>query len=43
VFFCRSGNRSGKALACLRRLGHRNAWHVAGGIALAEAALALAA
>lgn len=33
VFFCRSGNRSGKAVASLRRLGHASAWHIAGGIA----------
>ncbi|MET3133947.1 cysteine desulfurase [Oxalobacteraceae bacterium GrIS 1.11] len=40
VFFCRSGKRSGKAAACLRRLGYQNAWHVSGGMALNEAALA---
>jgi cysteine sulfinate desulfinase/cysteine desulfurase-like protein/rhodanese-related sulfurtransferase len=34
VLFCRSGNRSGKAVACLRRLGYAQAWHVAGGLAL---------
>jgi len=33
VFFCRSGNRSGKAVASLRALGHASAWHLAGGIA----------
>ncbi|MDC8760821.1 aminotransferase class V-fold PLP-dependent enzyme [Janthinobacterium fluminis] len=40
VFFCRSGNRSGKAVACLHRLGYAAAWHVSGGMALGEAALA---
>ena len=35
VFVCRSGNRSGKAASCLRRLGYRQAWHLAGGLALA--------
>jgi cysteine desulfurase len=35
VFFCRSGNRSERAALCLRRRGYRNAWHLAGGIALA--------
>ena len=39
VFFCRSGNRSAKAAACLRRLGYPTAWHVSGGMALGEAAL----
>jgi cysteine desulfurase len=34
VFFCRSGARSIKAAQCLQRLGYRNAWHVAGGVAL---------
>jgi rhodanese-related sulfurtransferase len=34
VFFCRSGNRSERAALCLRRRGYRNAWHLAGGIAL---------
>ncbi|MDQ1814896.1 aminotransferase class V-fold PLP-dependent enzyme [Massilia sp. CCM 9210] len=34
VFFCRSGARSVKAAQCLHRLGYRNAWHVAGGVAL---------
>ncbi|NHZ40484.1 aminotransferase class V-fold PLP-dependent enzyme [Massilia aquatica] len=42
VFFCRSGARSIKAAQCLRRLGYRNAWHVAGGVALG-AGLPLAA
>ena len=42
VFFCRSGARSIKAAQCLRRLGYRNAWHVAGGVALG-AVLPLAA
>ena len=35
VFFCRSGNRSARAAHCLHRLGYQNAWHVAGGVALA--------
>ena len=35
VLFCRSGNRSLKALRYLHRLGYRNAWHMAGGLALA--------
>jgi cysteine sulfinate desulfinase/cysteine desulfurase-like protein/rhodanese-related sulfurtransferase len=33
VFFCRSGNRSLKAASALRRLGHAQAWHLAGGLA----------
>src|SRR5450830_690905 len=46
VFFCRSGNRSARASACLRRLGHGAAWQLNGGMAMAEATrhpLALAA
>jgi cysteine desulfurase len=46
VFFCRTGNRSGRAARCLRRLGYASAWEVVGGVALSEAApapLALAA
>jgi rhodanese-related sulfurtransferase len=35
VFVCRSGNRSARAARLLRRLGHAQAWHVAGGLALA--------
>lgn len=35
VFICRSGNRSGKAAASLRRLGYAQAWTLAGGLALA--------
>ncbi len=35
VFFCRSGVRSARAAQCLHRLGYQNAWHVAGGVALA--------
>jgi cysteine desulfurase len=35
VFFCRSGNRSAKAAGYLRRLGYADAWHLAGGLALA--------
>jgi cysteine sulfinate desulfinase/cysteine desulfurase-like protein/rhodanese-related sulfurtransferase len=34
VFLCRSGNRSGRAAACLQRLGHRQAFSVSGGMAL---------
>lgn len=34
VFLCRSGKRSVKAAQWLHRLGHRNAWHIAGGLAL---------
>ncbi|MGF6120188.1 cysteine desulfurase [Janthinobacterium lividum] len=37
VFFCRSGNRSARAAACLRRLGHGAAWQLNGGMAMAEA------
>ncbi|MES2298709.1 MAG: aminotransferase class V-fold PLP-dependent enzyme [Pseudomonadota bacterium] len=46
VFFCRTGNRSGKAAACLHRLGYPNVRNVVGGLALGDhgpAALALAA
>ncbi|TFW35211.1 aminotransferase class V-fold PLP-dependent enzyme [Massilia horti] len=35
VFFCRSGNRSAKAAQCLRQAGYAQAWHLAGGLALA--------
>ena len=35
VFVCRSGNRSARAARLLRRLGHAQAWHVSGGLALA--------
>lgn len=35
VFICRSGNRSMKAAQCLRRLGHRQAYSLNGGLALA--------
>jgi cysteine sulfinate desulfinase/cysteine desulfurase-like protein/rhodanese-related sulfurtransferase len=34
VFCCRSGARSAKAAACLRRLGHPHAYDLAGGLAL---------
>ncbi|MDB5951356.1 MAG: cysteine desulfurase [Massilia sp.] len=34
VFFCRSGKRSARAAQWLHRLGYRNAWHLAGGLAL---------
>lgn len=37
VFFCRSGNRSARAAACLRRLGHGAAWQLNGGMAMADA------
>lgn len=33
VFVCRSGNRSAQAARALRRLGHQEAWSLAGGIA----------
>ncbi|MGK5019897.1 aminotransferase class V-fold PLP-dependent enzyme [Janthinobacterium lividum] len=36
IFFCRSGNRSARAAACLRRLGHAAAWQLNGGMAMAE-------
>ncbi|NVM75985.1 cysteine sulfinate desulfinase/cysteine desulfurase-like protein/rhodanese-related sulfurtransferase [Duganella sp. SG902] len=35
LFFCRSGNRSLKAAHCMRRLGHRQAYSLNGGLALA--------
>lgn len=34
LFFCRSGNRSAQAAKALRRLGHAQAWSLAGGLAL---------
>jgi cysteine desulfurase len=34
VFVCRSGARSARAAAMLRRMGHTNAWHLPGGLAL---------
>ena len=34
VFVCRSGNRSAQAAQCLRRLGHSQAYTLAGGLAL---------
>ena len=34
VFYCRSGNRSAQAANALRRLGHAQAWSLAGGLAL---------
>ncbi|MFK3739586.1 aminotransferase class V-fold PLP-dependent enzyme [Massilia sp. TN1-12] len=34
VFFCRSGNRSARAALCLQRLGHPQAFTLAGGLAL---------
>lgn len=34
VFVCRSGARSARAAALMRRLGHPNAWHLPGGLAL---------
>ena len=43
VFFCRSGNRSARAAACLRQLGYPHAYHLVGGVALAVAPLLLAA
>ena len=35
VLFCRSGNRSLQALHMLRDAGHKNVYHLAGGVALA--------
>jgi cysteine sulfinate desulfinase/cysteine desulfurase-like protein/rhodanese-related sulfurtransferase len=35
VFVCRSGNRSARAALCLQRMGHAQAWSLAGGLALA--------
>jgi len=35
VFYCRSGNRSARAVECLRSLGYANAWHLHGGVAMA--------
>jgi rhodanese-related sulfurtransferase len=40
LFFCRSGARSARAAQCLRRLGHRQAYSLRGGLALAPLALA---
>jgi cysteine desulfurase len=34
LFFCRSGNRSAQAAQALRRLGHAQAYSLAGGLAL---------
>lgn len=34
LFFCRSGHRSGQVARALRRLGHAQAWSLAGGLAL---------
>jgi cysteine sulfinate desulfinase/cysteine desulfurase-like protein/glyoxylase-like metal-dependent hydrolase (beta-lactamase superfamily II)/rhodanese-related sulfurtransferase len=34
LFYCRSGNRSAQAANALRRLGHDQAWSLAGGLAL---------
>jgi cysteine sulfinate desulfinase/cysteine desulfurase-like protein/rhodanese-related sulfurtransferase len=34
LFYCRSGNRSAQAARALRRLGHAQAWSLAGGLAL---------
>lgn len=38
VFFCRSGGRSLQAVQALRARGHGQAWHLEGGLALAEMA-----
>ena len=38
LFYCRSGNRSAQAARALRRLGHAQAWSLAGGLALWPAA-----
>lgn len=37
LFFCRSGNRSRQAAQALARLGHSQAWTLAGGLALLPA------
>ena len=37
LFFCRSGNRSRQAAQALARLGHTQAWTLAGGLALLPA------
>ena len=37
VLFCRSGNRSLKAVQVLQGLGRRQVWHLAGGLALHRA------
>lgn len=42
-FVCRSGNRSAQAAWALRRLGHPNAWSLAGGLALRGERAALSA
>lgn len=34
LLFCRSGNRSLKALQCLQGMGRERVWHLAGGLAL---------
>jgi cysteine desulfurase len=39
IFLCRSGKRSGKAAEIARRIGIRDAQHVAGGLALTTASL----
>jgi cysteine desulfurase len=36
VFVCRSGNRSARAAGYLRRIGYGEAWHISGGLALAN-------
>lgn len=43
LFFCRSGNRSAQAARALHRLGHAQAWSLAGGLALWPRPLGLAA
>ena len=43
LFFCRSGNRSRQAAQALARLGHGQAWTLAGGLALLPGAAAPAA
>ena len=37
VFVCRSGARAERAARALRQMGHPNAWHLAGGLALQPA------
>jgi cysteine sulfinate desulfinase/cysteine desulfurase-like protein/rhodanese-related sulfurtransferase len=40
VFFCRSGNRSAKAVQCLRRLGYHQVYNLSGGLALSPLPIA---